>query len=469
MPESFADSMFEPPILHVEEEPDKMEARSFEEEEEIESELVGNLEQAPLESEIDEVTVHSAEAIDHPPEITVEVLSKRLDTKLGEICAQIHKGWWSYEWCYRATLTQFHVAIKKKSFEVQDITSLGHFTERQWILDLTDQEENPLAGSLPELGRVIDTHEDGTTCPDTNEPRRSTVHLVCCSDETMASQQALLRKGSTKIEASSNMVFYSLTEDPDKICQYNVTICTALLCNEERISKEISVAATDDTDSKEDDIEVDDAEQEKRRKIPKENESVMQILERTLGGRKPVCLQSLTGGWWTFEFCQGQSIRQFHEAIGTTRDKHGTPKTTRIVETEHNLGLPQTNMFQAIVPEDEYRFIVNATDKKGRRKPYFELEYTNGDICDDEDVRDSAIVAGNSGAQGLSRSSSVRYTCGERYDIQVNEDSTCHYIVDIVVPDLCRHPLFKTPISKKQLFKCLPVEEPDVDASVIFS
>ena len=111
---------------------------------------------------------------------------------------------------------------------------------------------------------------------------------------------------------------------------------------------------------------------------------------------------------------------------------------------------------------------MNATDKNGAKKPYFELEYTNGDICDDHDVRDAAIVAGNSGAKGLARSSSVRYGCGETYDIVVNEDSTCHYVVNIAVPDLCRHPIFKTPVSKKQVFKCLPIDEPDVDESTLF-
>ena len=388
----------------------------------------------------------------------VAMLSQRLEV-LEQICAQIHQGWWSYEWCYQQSLAQFHVAMKDGKVDVEDVTSLGRFVYRKWFLDLHNNIEdvNPLAENTKELARVLDIHEGGTLCPDTNEPRRAVVNILCCSENIMSKKKALLRKGSKPIESDDDLVVHSVKEDPEKICTYNVTICTSLLCAKPE-DDDGSVVIKDD-----------DEEEEKRRRTPLENESIMQILDRVLGGRKPVCLQSLTGGWWTFEFCHGQSIRQYHEVIGTRRDKHGVSQTIRAIETDHNLGLPQTNIFQAIVPEDEWKFVVNSTDKNGLKKSYFELEYTNGDICDDDDVRDSAIVAGNSGAQGLARSSSVRYFCGETYDIKVNEDSTCHYVVNVVLPDLCRHPIFKTPVSKKQLFKCLPVDEPEVDASVVFS
>jgi hypothetical protein len=120
--------------------------------------------------------------------------------------------------------------------------------------------------------------------------------------------------------------------------------------------------------------------------------------------------------------------------------------------------------------------VVNATEigtgstsgvKKGRQKQlptklggngaYFFEEYTKGDVCDHEDVTDSAVKAGSFGEGGIERATTVCYSCGTSLDMAVKEDSTCHYIVDISVPTLCDHPLFKAPISKRQVVKCLPV------------
>ena len=387
--------------------------------------------------------------LDTKDTINMMRVTKRLKSLEG-LCAQIHKGWWSYEWCYETNLVQFHVQMSKEtvSLEIQDITLLGSFERREWNMDLTNADRNPLAGNLQEVARVTEIHEGGTICPDTGKPRRASVNLMCCTDEIMAQKRTILKKDNSLLAKANELAVYEIEEQTT--CHYNVTVCTPLLCAE----------TSDETET--------NAAKQKKAAVPdrhehKEGESIMEILERTLGGDKPVCLQSITGGWWTFEFCHGESIRQYHEIVGTKRDKNGNPQTTRIVETDHNLGMPQTNIFRAIVPEEEWRFMVNATDKKGTKNPYFELEYINGDICNDDDVKDAAIVAGASGVKGLARSSSVRYSCGERYDITVSEDSTCHYVVNIVVPDLCRHPLFKTPVSKKQIFKCLPVEDSGVN------
>ena len=88
---------------------------------------------------------------------------------------------------------------------------------------------------------------------------------------------------------------------------------------------------------------------------------------------------------------------------------------------------------------------------------FYSQEYTKGDVCDHEDVTDSAIKAGEFGEGGIERATTVRYSCNSELDISVKEDSTCHYIVEISVPTLCYHPLFKAPVSKKQVVKCLPV------------
>jgi hypothetical protein len=136
-------------------------------------------------------------------------------------------------------------------------------------------------------------------------------------------------------------------------------------------------------------------------------------------------------------------------------------RRSRTVETEHILGQYDATTADAY-PDEDWKFVVNATKIESKVAPgvgngaYFELHYTNGDVCDHSDVTDSAIIAGSTGGI-IARASSVRYYCGLSYAISVNEDSTCHYLVHVTVPELCKHPLFMAPLAKKQVVKCLPV------------
>lgn len=82
---------------------------------------------------------------------------------------------------------------------------------------------------------------------------------------------------------------------------------------------------------------------------------------------------------------------------------------------------------------------------------YFWEEYEHGTPCTGDDV--------DSEDQGVERSSTIRYFCGSKLEfLEVKEDRTCHYIVDISVPDLCHHPLFQVDDRVQgQVVKCLPV------------
>lgn len=130
---------------------------------------------------------------------------------------------------------------------------------------------------------------------------------------------------------------------------------------------------------------------------------------------------------------------------------------------------------------DEWKYVVNATlpapgsgggdgaassgNTAGSRggqtmAAYFMTEYVGGNACDDDaDVTDAAIKAGTIRSGHIERSSSVRFACGPQFDIYVKEDHTCHYIVDVTVPELCHHPAFQAPVPKKQIVKCLQVED----------
>eukprot|EP00594_Rhizosolenia_setigera_P019830 CAMPEP_0178977420 /NCGR_PEP_ID=MMETSP0789-20121207/24482_1 /TAXON_ID=3005 /ORGANISM="Rhizosolenia setigera, Strain CCMP 1694" /LENGTH=294 /DNA_ID=CAMNT_0020666823 /DNA_START=244 /DNA_END=1128 /DNA_ORIENTATION=- len=89
---------------------------------------------------------------------------------------------------------------------------------------------------------------------------------------------------------------------------------------------------------------------------------------------------------------------------------------------------------------------------------FFVQEYAHGHICEDTDVTEAAIKGGNVVDGAIERSTTMRFYCGETLKISsMNEDTTCHYIFDISVPELCFHPLFQAESVKKQVVKCLPV------------
>lgn len=156
--------------------------------------------------------------------------------------------------------------------------------------------------------------------------------------------------------------------------------------------------------------------------------------------------------------------------------------TSKTVESEFILGVYDADEHEQYPRDEEIDHVVNATDPIGGNQygnsqaqgptigqqrgngAYFTQEYRGGAPCDNDD--DAAITAGNAGEDVIHRSTTVRFFCGGRLEInRINEDSTCHYILDVSVPDLCHHPLFKAPAAKKQVMKCLPVHnyEPDRD------
>ena len=189
--------------------------------------------------------------------------------------------------------------------------------------------------------------------------------------------------------------------------------------------------------------------------------SIRQILDQTFDRKRKTCIQSGTGGWWVYELCPGRYIRQFHEVSLLDRV---TGAATTHTESEHILGNYQAEILET--DEPEYKSVVNVTSTKAKSSShvkngngaYFVQEYEGGDLCDHEDVTDSAIKAGKVEKGGIYRAATIKYSCGAKMQMTVKEDSTCHYVVEVVIPALCEHPLFQAPVFKKQVIKCLPAE-----------
>jgi Glucosidase II beta subunit-like protein len=345
------------------------------------------------------------------------------------------------------------------TYNIEYVTSLGEFSGRNIVVDLEHEPPNDYAEELPELGRVVDLYDKGEMCGAANAPRRSYVHYQCCSRRVIMTRQGVIIKDGVKITTDIANV---LDVVEAKTCEYNSTICTPLLCgDDEDLELDDGIASIGSSSSG------------KRRKRelekfkPKENETIQEILDRSLGDE---CILKVVD-WWTYQFCNKAKIRQYHEELGNTD------------MTDHVLGKYKEGISE--LPSrswgDEWNVVVNSTsddssahnfiqgtENTGSTKTYYEVSYIDGDVCDGHDVKDSAIVAGSittsagstgdgtSGNTVLKRSTSVRYYCGSTLDFTINEDSTCHYVLQVTVPQLCVHPLFHEPIPKKQIMKCLP-------------
>jgi hypothetical protein len=302
---------------------------------------------------------------DHMLRVVAEV-NKRLG-KLDGMCAQKHQGWWSYEWCHHHAVTQFHIhmdpgATTMAGVHIQDQTKLGKFAERKVIM--TEQDQNSatslrkFAEGEPELARVMDTYLGGDICPATGQQRVTQVMLRCCTPRIMNQIKdskyrimqyytvlysiiqyhtvsyilfelefdivyLILTRRVCLFACSPNqksdvlfkgrphqtdlVALFSIEElDKDKVCVYNATVCTPLLCENYGEGEELATTksgfqevATKNTFAPAAERVAEEHKEREAEAIAGAHDlSVREILDMTFGNRKPhICMQSNSGGW----------------------------------------------------------------------------------------------------------------------------------------------------------------------------
>ncbi|GAX23375.1 protein OS-9 [Fistulifera solaris] len=475
LPESLTESMFVPPKLNTHPlSPSTTTSSNNDDDEETPSSLhTRQLPQYDQTDPTDDLSTEERKKLSYDDQIvSVQVLLAELEG----ICGQRHTGdWWSYEWCYEGSMSQFHVRLRSKrstpAVAVEEVSSLGKFHARTTFVENLNELEprNNMLGERKELARVVDEYRNGELCTEAGQHRKSYVHLMCCSQKFLDKGKGMLHRNGNKLDTTIASLT-NIVEEPT--CTYNVTVCTSLLC----------VNEDDDDDNSEEPVGMFQLGSNQKMSLAITGlslaaqfgsqgthssqfpvGSVRDILDKALGNR---CLTSSTGPWWTYEFCHMRRVRQFHEEIVSEKTSSGGAIMLRRIDTEHILGLYDSALGEIHLNED-WKLVHNSTDPATQATSsassgvgngaFFEIEYPGGDVCDHTDVTDAAIVAGSAGVGGVERSSSIRYSCGSAYAIAVNEDTTCHYLVHVQVPELCAHPLFMAPVSKKQVVKCLPV------------
>lgn len=115
---------------------------------------------------------------------------------------------------------------------------------------------------------------------------------------------------------------------------------------------------------------------------------------------------SHTSGWWTFEYCHGKRVRQYHQV--------GTDETGRSVEVEYVLGNHNAN---------------TKIQRLGNQR-YLTQKWGQGTICD---------------LTREPRQVEIQYHCdpnGPERVVQVKEFAICQYSMVLHSPRLCADPFF---------------------------
>jgi len=403
-----------------------------------------------------------------------EIIDGLNSVSYEDLCSMTSPDWWSYKFCFREKLNQYHNdfrvdgEVKKGDDDISDgriifnksedylvkrgdklveavqrtiDISLGTFESEEFLINESLLEGSADINSIWNSFYLKQKYTSGDTCKLTGKAREATVNLKCC--ERSNRHNSLFRLGA-------------MMEIPKDSCKYEVSACTPLMCAKRFMEPHIEPIV----------------------KKLQENISVRNILQRAL---KTNCLIRAVD-WWKYEFCYMDKTRQFH-AVSLETDMEAKKATMvckliimlifqcthlifrnhrKVIDKQYYLG---SFVVGSDIDENEEDHIINVADLQSDKSNFVEgngaifvEEYIGGTSCGGKDVDDS-VIEGNVGAAGIARSSTIRYFCGKRLELtDVTEDRTCHYIVDVSVPDLCQHPLFQiSEESHGQVVKCLPI------------
>ncbi|XP_078390682.1 protein OS-9 isoform X4 [Cetorhinus maximus] len=137
-----------------------------------------------------------------------------------------------------------------------------------------------------------------------------------------------------------------------------------------------------------------------------------------------------TKDWWTYEFCYGQHIKQYH-----TED-------SEVKGDVMYLGFYES--------EFDWNNETAKASKQHKLKRYHSQNYVNGSKCD---------------LNEKPREAEVRFMCEEGsgdYIARVDEPQSCNYVLTIHTTRICHHPYLRPAIvSKPQPIKCQPALSPE--------
>ncbi|NWR56229.1 OS9 protein, partial [Bucorvus abyssinicus] len=136
-----------------------------------------------------------------------------------------------------------------------------------------------------------------------------------------------------------------------------------------------------------------------------------------------------TKDWWTYEFCYGKHIQQYH-----------------VEESEIKGDVLFLGYYQSAFDWDDE---TAKASKQHRLKRYHSQSYVNGSRCD---------------LTGRAREAEVRFLCEEGagdYIARVDEPQSCSYVLTVHTGRVCHHPFLRPPASAApQPIRCQPALSP---------
>lgn len=318
---------------------------------------------------------------------------------LRGVCVEFPQGWWTYRWCHKQQVTQYH---KEKNGEaIGNSWSLGVYDSYKTGIEmkkskLRKTDKGTAAVAKGAFEKYSYYFSNGQHCDETKTGRKSVVHVSCCHQPAENGKDGQLAQNSMK----TFIALQSLKES--ELCTYEINVCTPLVCP--------SLKPT-----------------------PTQNRFSVHSLLKPL---ETVCMQKHEG-WWTYEFCYRSQIRQLH--LHTSTSKKGKRETK--IQSQFIMGVFAGSKHAAI-GEVETKESIRRSIESTERKAFLQ-KYTEGHDC---------------GITGAKRSTDVYFICKGKDTlnelISIEEDRTCHYNIIVNTPLLCSHPLFKAKDDVKKHLVC---------------
>ncbi|NWW20454.1 OS9 protein, partial [Falcunculus frontatus] len=170
-------------------------------------------------------------------------------------------------------------------------------------------------------------------------------------------------------------------------------------------------------------------------------------------GTAPCLLK--TKDWWTYEFCYGRHIQQYH-----------------LEESEIKGDILVLGYYQSAFDWDDE---TAKASKQHQLRRYHSQSYVNGSRCDltgrarEAEVRVSEGDTGwhqgaPGGWQGVTRGPSPQFLCEEGagdYIARVDEPQSCSYVLTVHTTRICHHPFLRpSPGLAPQPIRCQPALSP---------
>jgi hypothetical protein len=96
--------------------------------------------------------------------------SDLLSRQLSGLCSTLHLDYWTYEWCHRVAVSQYHITVGQRTSKKDPDWSLGKFTGAS-----LEREGGQHSNLSAPIARLAERFEGGQRCDETNGHRSSEV------------------------------------------------------------------------------------------------------------------------------------------------------------------------------------------------------------------------------------------------------------------------------------------------------